>query len=155
MSSNMRMFAIFVIGAVVCSCSPAVKGTQTSGGQMSAAVLDPYLDIQEALAQDSLDQVKINAGNLATAATSLGGPAMKIDTTAIQLAAAEDLEGARDRFGALSEAVVDYMAGFKLSPPDGVRQAYCPMVKKPWLQRGGMLANPYYGKQMPTCGEFK
>jgi len=151
----MRMLVVLVAAALAASCSPAVKGTQTSGGQMSDAVMTPYLDIQDALAQDSLEQVKINAGNLATAATSLGGPAMKIDTAAIQLAAAEDLEGARDRFGALSDAIVDYMNGFKLSPPQDVRRAWCPMKEKWWLQRGGMLANPYYGKAMPTCGEFK
>jgi hypothetical protein len=152
----MRIIVIAVALAAVTACSsPAVKGSQASGGTMTAAVMDPYLNIEEALAQDSLDQVKINAGNLATAASSLGGPAMKIDTSAIQLAAADDLESARDRFGALSEAVVDYMNGFKLTPPEGVRQAWCPMAQKPWLQRGGMLANPYYGKAMPTCGEFK
>jgi hypothetical protein len=39
--------------------------------------------------------------------------------------------------------------------PDGVRQAWCPMAMKPWVQRGSMIANPYYGKEMPTCGEFK
>jgi hypothetical protein len=29
------------------------------------------------------------------------------------------------------------------------------MAQKPWLQRGDTLANPYYGKAMPTCGEFR
>jgi hypothetical protein len=80
---------------------------------------------------------------------------MKIDTAAVQLAAAGDLEAARDRFGALSEAITTYMTGLGLTAPDGVRTAYCPMVHHPWLQRGDTLANPYYGKAMPTCGDFR
>ena len=59
---------------------------------MSRAVIDPYLKIQAALADDSMDGVKANAGNIATAATALGAPAMKIDTTAVQLASAAEIE---------------------------------------------------------------
>jgi hypothetical protein len=29
------------------------------------------------------------------------------------------------------------------------------MVNKPWLQEGATIANPYYGKEMPTCGSFR
>jgi hypothetical protein len=47
------------------------------------------------------------------------------------------------------------MKGIGVKAPDGVRTAYCPMAQKPWLQRGDTLANPYYGKAMPTCGEFR
>jgi hypothetical protein len=65
------------------------------------------------------------------------------------------LEDARDKFGRLSDALVTYMDGLKLVPPDGVRKAYCPMANKPWLQKGDTLANPYYGSSMLTCGEFQ
>jgi len=73
----------------------------------------------------------------------------------VQLAAAGDLDDAREKFGTLSEAIDTYMKGFNLTAPEGVRVAYCPMAQKPWLQQGSMLANPYYGKAMPTCGEFR
>ena len=130
-------------------CNPAVKGT------MAPSIIDPYLRIQHALADDGLDEVKANARMIATAATALGAPAAKIDTAALQLTEAGDLTAARDRFGTLSEAIVTYMDGFHLSPPDGVRIATCPMVNKPWLQQGAALANPYYGKSMLTCGSFR
>lgn len=122
---------------------------------MSPAVVEPYLKIQAALAGDSIDGVKANAGNIATAATALGAPAMRIDTAALQLASAADLPDARTKFGVLSDAIVGYMTGLHLTPPTGVREAYCPMTRKPWLQEGSTLANPYYGSQMPTCGEFR
>jgi hypothetical protein len=151
----MRFASMVAAALLVCACNPVLKGTQERGGVMASSIVDPYLKIQAALASDSLDEVKANAGNIATAATALGAPAMKIDTTALQLAEATDLATARDRFGALSEAIVTYMDGFKLTAPDGVRVAVCPMVNKPWLQQGDTLANPYYGKDMPTCGNFR
>ena len=30
--------------------------------------------------------------------------------------------------------------------------AYCPMAKANWLQPGDAIANPYLGREMPTCG---
>jgi hypothetical protein len=141
-------------------CTPTVGKTPDSGSAMPSSIIDPYLEIQSALAEDRTDNIKANAGNIATAATALGAPAMKIDTAALQLSAAAeaaepDIKTVRDRFGVLSEAIDTYMTGLKLKTPAGVRVAYCPMATKPWLQKGDTLANPYYGKEMPTCGEFR
>jgi hypothetical protein len=146
---------VLVVAAAACAPAPQTDKTQAAGSEMSRAVLDPYLKIQEALADDSMDGVKANAGNIATAATALGAPAMKIDTTALQLASTTDIADARDKFGALSEAVDAYMTGLKLKAPEGVKVAVCPMVHKPWLQADGTINNPYYGKNMPTCGNFR
>jgi hypothetical protein len=142
------------------ACAPTVGKTPDSGSAMPASIVDPYLQIQAALADDTTENIKANAGNIATAATALGAPAMKIDTAALQLSAAAeaaepDIAVIRERFGVLSEAIDTYMTGLKLKTPEGVRVAYCPMVKKPWLQQGDSLANPYYGKEMLTCGSFR
>jgi hypothetical protein len=143
-------------------CAPNVGTTPAGGFAMPASIVDPYLAIQGALADDSTDGnlIRANAGNIAVAATALGAPAMKIDTAALQLSAAAeadrpDLENVREKFGLLSEAIDTYMTGLKLTPPEGVRVAFCPMVSKPWMQKGDTLANPYYGKEMSTCGNFR
>ena len=141
------------IGAVSCGLGGAVA--LAPGSQMPSSIVDPYLKIQTALAQDRVDDVRASAGEIATAATTLGAPAMKIDTAAVQLASATELADAREKFGTLTDALVAYMNGGRLKAPDGVRKAYCPMAKKSWLQKGDTLANPYYGTSMPTCGEFK
>jgi hypothetical protein len=122
---------------------------------MSPGVIDPYLKIGEALASDSLDGVTANAGQIATAASGLGALAFKIDTAAVQLTAAGDLPDARAKFGVLSDAIDSYITNQHLTRPEGVRVAFCPMVQKPWLQKGGDLRNPYYGSQMLTCGSFR
>ena len=155
-----RGAGIWVLGvafscASACAPAPQTSSTPAPGSQMPRSIVDPYLKIQSALADDSMDGVKQNAGEMATAATALGAPATKIDTSAVQLASATELADAREKFGALSEAVDAYMTGLRLTPPEGVRVAVCPMVHKPWLQEGSAIANPYYGKEMPTCGSFR
>jgi hypothetical protein len=146
------------IGAV--SCSMPASSTRASnapapGSEMPRSVLDPYLKIQSALAEDSMDGVKANAGDIATAASSLGAAAAKLATAAVRLAAANDLDTGRDAFGALSLAIDNYMRDLKMKAPEGVRVAFCPMAQKPWLQEGSAIENPYYGKSMQTCGSFR
>ena len=53
------------------------------------------------------------------------------------------------------DAIVAYMDGLKLTLPDDVRVAVCPMKQKPWLQEGSDIKNPYYGSSMLTCGDFR
>jgi hypothetical protein len=146
---------LMTIGAAACAPAPATGKTPKAGTEMSRAVVDPYLKIQEALSDDKLDGVKQNAGEVATAATALGAPAMKIDTAALQLASAVEIEDAREKFGTLSEAIDTYMTGLKLKAPDGVKVAVCPMVHKPWLQTAAAIDNPYFGKSMISCGTFR
>ena len=117
--------------------------------------IDPYLKIQEALADDKMDGVTQHAGEIATAATALGAPAMKIDTAAVQLASAAEIDDARGKFGTLSEAIDNYMTGLKLKAPEGIRVAVCPMVHKPWLTASATIDNPYFGKSMSSCGSFR
>jgi HPt (histidine-containing phosphotransfer) domain-containing protein len=147
--------ALVVALATGCAPAPMTDKTPKAGAEMSRAVIDPYLTIQSALADDSMDGVKANAGNIATAATTLGAPAMKIDMAALQLASATEIEDAREKFGALSEAIDTYMTGLHLKTPQGVKVAVCPMVQKPWLQAEATINNPYFGKSMQTCGSFR
>ena len=136
-------------------CAPNQSAAPKAGTAMSPAIVEPYLKIQTALAKDNVDDVRANAGQIATAAAALGAPAAQIDTAAVQVASAANLTEAREKFGTLSDAIVTYMDGSHLPAPEGVRIAYCPMVQKPWLQHGSTLANPYYGSAMLGCGSFR
>ena len=153
-----RLIAVTILTLVVAGCGPGkpeAASSAASATEMSRAVVDPYLKIDTALASDSIEGVKAHAGEVATAATALGAFGVKISTSALQLAAAEDLADARVKFGALSEALDVYMSAEQLTPPAGIRVAFCPMVMKPWLQEDGPLRNPYYGSSMLTCGSFR
>src|SRR3954470_21064850 len=119
-----------IAAAVACAPAPQTKNTPAAGSEMPRSIVDPYLKIQAALAEDSTEGVTAHAGEIATAATALGAPAMNIDTAAVQLASTTELPDAREKFGTLSEAIDAYMTGLKLKAPEGVRAAVCPMVHK-------------------------
>src|SRR6185436_2791738 len=91
---GMRSWGLVAVLAIAGACAPApqTSNTPAAGAEMPRAIVDPYLKIQAALADDSTEGVHANAGGIVTAATALGSPAMKIDTAAIQLAAASEAE---------------------------------------------------------------
>ena len=138
-----------------CMPAPATSNTPEGGSPMPSSIVDPYLKIQTSLFRDSLDEVKANAGNIATAATPLGAPAFKIGTAAVQLSATTELPEARASFGTLSDAIIAYMDGLHLTPPSGVHIAQCETTRKRWLQEGESISNPYDGSSAPTCGSVR
>jgi Cu(I)/Ag(I) efflux system membrane fusion protein len=152
--------ALLSLALVASACAPSAGKAPDGGTALPSAIIDPYLEIQKVLADDSTASIKANAASIAAAATALGAPAMKIDSAALQLSAAAaaadpDIADVREKFGLLSEAIDAYMTGLKLTPPAGVHVAFCPMANKPWMQKGEALANPYYGKEMATCGTLR
>jgi len=145
-----------MIGVAAAACSrPPVKPPVSAGGELSPAVIEPYLSADAALASDRIEGVRTNAVDISAAARGLGASARAIDAAAVQLASAKDVGEARQHFGRLSEAIDSYMANQHLVPPAGVRVAFCPMAMRPWLQHDGAIRNPYYGSQMLTCGSFR
>ena len=119
------------------------------------SVYDDYLKIQTALAGDSTTGVAENATAIAKA---VQGDSMKMLPAAVAaeaeaLAKAKDLKAARAAFKPLSDSLIKYLADHKAS--DAYVLVYCPMADASWLQADKKVANPYLGKEMPTCGEIK
>jgi Cu(I)/Ag(I) efflux system membrane fusion protein len=145
--------AFALIAGAACT---ARAGTQPAGQQLTPAIVDPAVAIQKALAKDSMAGVHGNAETIATeAATRLTPHSPEIAKTAKALQAAPDLAAARKAFGDMSTAIVGYMETHKLTLDPRIHVAYCPMADKPWLQAGTVIANPYYGTEMPNCGSIK
>jgi Cu(I)/Ag(I) efflux system membrane fusion protein len=119
------------------------------------AIVASYLDIHGRLFRDNMEGIKQAAAKIQQQAAGMGTSGGAIAKAAKSLEAAPDLKTARDAFGALSDAVIAAgdAEGWKDLPD--IKQAYCPMAKKPWLQRDESIRNPYFGPAMPTCGEFK
>jgi hypothetical protein len=119
------------------------------------AVVASYLDIQAQLAADKIDGVKPAAQVIARQAARMGPGGAPIVKASQAIEQAADLKAARAAFGDLSDAVIaaGTAEGWK-DVPD-IRVAYCPMVKKSWVQKEETIRNPYGGPAMLTCGEFK
>jgi len=159
MERGRQIVAVFALTltplAAACGrAAPASKADPPAPRELSRSIVDPYLKIDSALASDTVDGVTARAREIAAAAERLGS-AGDVAAAAGQLTSAADLADARVKFGALSEAIDAYMAREHLAAPAGIRVAFCPMVLKPWLQEDGPIRNPYYGRQMLTCGSFR
>jgi hypothetical protein len=126
------------------------------GAEASKAIVKSYLDVQSHLAADKIEEAKTAARAIPAHAAPLGKAGEAIGKAAAALAAAPDNNGVREAFGPLSDAVIAHVQSDegKAAAAD-LRLAYCPMVKKSWLQREGQIKNPYYGSSMLTCGELK
>jgi len=114
-------------------------------------LIDAYLRLQQALADDRMETVGEDALALANATVKIGSKAATVRAAVNPFAQARDLRAAREAFGGLSETIIA-LVGDAL--PDGLAIAYCPMARKSWLQRGDDVQNPYYGKAMADCGRI-
>ena len=142
--SRLMIIALVLVALVVVAV-PA------QAADVPAPLLDAYLKIGTTLSADKVEGVPAAAQAIAAEAKKLGAPGAATLAAADKIGAAADLKATRAAFGDLSDAVIA-LAG---TAPGGAKRAYCPMVKKYWLQKGEKIENPYYGSQMLRCGEFK
>ena len=139
--------------------APQAPGADAaSSGEATAPdvtpMIAPYLQVQQALAGDSLAGIVASARSIAASARLAGAGGSRIRTLSDELAAATDLGRARVAFGALGDAIMSAARAGRPDLGEGVRVAYCPMAKKYWLQRGEEIRNPFYGASMLDCGRF-
>ena len=138
----------------------AVAGAATLSARQAPdptrEIVKSYLEIQAQLAGDRTDGLKAPSRAIAAQAAAVGPSGATLAKAAAAIEGAADITAAREAFGPLSDAVIARVQadGSKEAAAD-LKIAYCPMVKKSWLQREDQVRNPYYGAQMLTCGELK
>jgi hypothetical protein len=122
----------------------ASKAPEPAAAPPSNVLSVHYMDAAAALAADDLEKAKAALTALASESTG------ELKTLAQAAAATGDIAATRDAFKALSKVAT----AMELPPDYAV--AFCPMYKggAKWVQKKDKLANPYYGKQMLTCGNF-
>ena len=119
-----------------------------------SALMDPYVRIQRALNLGTVDGIRERAREIATQAKALGPDAEAIRRAATAIDRPLAIAEVRTAFGTLGNAIIAFAKERHAPLGDGVKVAYCPMVRKYWLQRGETIQNPYYGQQMSDCGRF-
>jgi len=134
---------------VLCGASTIVSGQTPPAAPAKPAVqaFEHYERVRVALAADKLTDVAPHARALAAVVGPVGGAGSKKAADAI--AAATTIDDARKHFGDLSTILVPV---FQAEAIPGTTAYICEMKKKPWVQRGDKIENPYYGKSMLTCG---
>ena len=146
--------AIASVSAAVASTPVATPSPATASSYDVAAVLGPYLTIQQALSADAITGVAERARAIGAIVASAGPAAAPIQSASRALLAAKNLAGARKAFGALGDAIMTTAKASNADLGADVHVAYCPMAKKYWLQKGTEVRNPFYGKSMLDCGRI-
>lgn len=107
-----------------------------------------YVEIQESLAADDLSGAKNSASSLLASGPQKSNKDLKSAFT--QVNKASTLESARDAFKKVSKLIIELEQN---NLANEYIIAYCPMAGAKWIQKKGDLRNPYFGKEMLTCGE--
>lgn len=169
------LVSLSAISAMACNC----QGNKASGKKAefkaplkseasASSILKTYLDLRTVLATDRDEDIHdaatalVNAFNTAETTAKktksnkdLSTLLSKMKKTSQQIASSKSIDVARDSFGKLSDMLVDYATSYISSSDAGKYQLfYCGMAEHYWFQKSGEeIGNPYYGKQMPGCGE--
>jgi hypothetical protein len=150
----MKMIPFLSLSLLLAAGLATSAAAQSPSSPMKS-VLDHYMNIQNALARDSMENIAANANAIAALARDEkieGLPATAADEAAA-LAEARRLSKARQAFKSLSSSVI---ACLKARPAHAgtYYEFYCPPAKASWLQTGDMAMNPYLGRraETPTWG---
>ncbi|GAB4222381.1 MAG: hypothetical protein Kow0062_19470 [Acidobacteriota bacterium] len=157
------LLAAVLLAAAAWMPSPARAGGGSTGAGSDALfpqVALQYERVRLALVADDLEAAREPARRIAGIVRSWArsGDAqgerprlLVIERAATELAASRTLGDAREAFWKLSQPMVAWRASLK---DGGPAIAYCPMIKRKWLQPIGPIGNPYAGHHMAGCGEF-
>ena len=124
------------IGIIGFAAIFAVLAQAASLSDSDKQFLVGYEKVRSALAADDLAGAK-------TAAADLGDDGAPLTKSS-------SLKEARVAFEKLSDKAKQLVAG-----QSGYYVVNCPMLKKDWVQTSEKIGNPYYGKEMESCGEIK
>jgi hypothetical protein len=76
----------------------------------------------------------------------------KLAFDARHISESNDIAHQREHFANFSANFFKLAKAIKLTD-EAVYYDYCPMKKSYWLSADAAIKNPYYGKQMLTCGK--
>ncbi len=145
-----------------------VPGIEAAENTVFSDVFTHYEAIRRVLIEDSTDGIPEHAAAIAAAVDGLernfsstaagvspeNAEAVElllpeINSRAKQVASAQDLESSRNDLALLTKPLVRWHALVEGERPV---VAYCPMVKKAWLQPDEAIGNPY-APNMLRCGD--
>jgi len=123
-------------------------------------VINAYLPIWKALANDSTKEIEEHAKDLAHAAKEAADKVeeemLKTRLEALEKTASElrtdSLENARESMKGLGRAIIAVFESHEVTMPKKYPIIECPMVNERWIQDSEDVQNPFYGSSMLRCG---
>ena len=134
-------------------------------------VLEAYLSLADALASDDAAGAEKAVGLLEAdlarvQAAALTGEARHRFTEligrlrqAVPVEAPKDIAAQRRLLGTIAPIMREYLSSFGHTLSFSIFEMFCPMAFEAmgaiWHQKGRDIRNPYFGAQMPLCGEVR
>ena len=134
-------------------------------------VIASYLDLKNSMFKDNGDSARAAAKRLYNAIDKVPMSKLsaaqhkiwmqfneKLSYDAEHIKGTDELEHQREHFVKLSQNMYSMLKELKVNTSDLYYQ-FCPMANGGkgayWLSETEKIANPYFGKKMPTCGQTK
>jgi len=136
-----------------------------------ATLLEHYLQLQEALANDQLDVARQQGSAIGKAMDGVDMTLVQGDAhnawmaqlaplrdAGTKISGAENIAVAREAFESLTNVTLSVVRGFGVAAEQPLALVHCPMAfdnkGAHWLQIGENIRNPYFGESMLQCGKI-
>lgn len=161
----MKSFKVMALAFITLFLSSNIyaQGNQAAGSKL----LSGYYDVKNALIEGSSAGVKAKAKDFLAAVNAFPGGQLTGNDKAVwtkyidklqfdgrHISESDNIVHQREHFVSLSQNFYEVVKELKLNATP-VYKDYCPMKKAYWLSETAVIKNPYFGSQMPGCGEVK
>lgn len=148
----LRRILPFVVAVTACG-----GGSSKPEPTAPTSIVQPYVAIQETLANDRLDRLPELSAQVVVAADPLQKePGIAEVMAGAGRVAAQDIDTARAGFEKMSMGLIAYLKTHA-DERAGYEVVFCPMafnnVGAYWVQKQGEIVNPYHGMMMLHCGD--
>lgn len=156
-------FLLVALGLIMGFSNTNAQETATASALNN--VLTAYYGVKNTLVSDDNAGAKSNAKELLATINAVPMDKLTTDQHKLWMAYQDKLlldskhisesgsiDHQREHFASLSKNMYEVMKGMKVNTT-AIYQQYCPMKKTTWLSDAVAIKNPYYGKQMLTCGK--
>lgn len=161
----MKTIKIILLAIAFSGVFTQIKAQDATAAPAVNNVITAYFGVKNALTTDNYEATKNKAKELLAAVNAVPADKLTGDQKKLWTAYADKLQfdsrhiseapgvdHQREHFAALSKNMIEVVNGLKLNTA-AIYQQYCPMKKASWLSESAAVKNPFYGKQMLTCGK--
>jgi hypothetical protein len=159
------MKKIFLLVAFIATAFTQQLFAQDAKASSLSALLPSYYEIKNALINSDSQAAAANAGDFLKVINGVDMKSLpasdmnafmsfqdKLAFDAKHISESKDIAHQREHFANFSSNFFKLAKAVKLTD-QAVYYDYCPMKKSYWLSADATIKNPYFGKQMLTCGK--
>ena len=119
--------------------------------QNQQVVTQSYLDLKEALYSGDVQKAS-QAGKMLLTFSKREGSLLTIEKSLSELINSSSIDNQRTLLAKISEPIWNYIKSSKNNAP--LFYVQCQMTRTFWIDDSKAFKNPFYGKQMSSCGKI-